>query len=172
MAMNALLVGILVICMGTDIYNRKIYNAVLFPSLLITITYKLFVLGVSAFLASLTGLLAGIGILLIPYVTGGMGAGDVKLLGVIGAIKGVGFLLPAFVYMALFGGAMAILMIVFRKRMWLQLRDMLYFYACLRSGFRYPVTFSRALLAGSMPYGVAIGAGAIYCLYANGGWVG
>src|SRR5450830_1586805 len=39
------------------------------------------------------GWLVGIGIFLIPFMLGGMGGGDVKLLGAIGAFKGVGFVI-------------------------------------------------------------------------------
>jgi prepilin peptidase CpaA len=65
--------------------------------------------GWSGLLTSVSGLALGIGLLLLPWLMGGFGAGDVKALGALGALIGPKPLLHVFVYMALFGGAMAVL---------------------------------------------------------------
>ena len=65
--------------------------------------------GWSGFLFSLSGLGLGIGLLLLPYLMGGFGAGDVKALGALGALIGPQPLLHVFVYMAFYGGAMAVI---------------------------------------------------------------
>lgn len=55
------------------------------------------------------GMLAGLALLIVPYLMGGFGAGDVKALAALGALVGPKPILQIFVYMALFGGIFAIL---------------------------------------------------------------
>jgi prepilin peptidase CpaA len=62
------------------------------------------------------GWLVGIGIFLIPFMLGGMGGGDVKLLGMIGALKGVGFVVETALFGALWGGLMAVSAIIISKQ--------------------------------------------------------
>lgn len=62
------------------------------------------------------GWLVGIGIFLIPFILGGMGGGDVKLLGAIGALKGVSFVIETALFGALWGGVLALLAIFFKKQ--------------------------------------------------------
>lgn len=62
------------------------------------------------------GWLVGIGIFLIPFMLGGMGGGDVKLLGAIGALKGVAFVIETALFGALWGGVLAVLAILFKKQ--------------------------------------------------------
>ena len=62
------------------------------------------------------GWLVGIGIFLIPFILGGMGGGDVKLLGAIGALKGAVFALETALLGALWGGLLAIIAILLKKR--------------------------------------------------------
>jgi prepilin peptidase CpaA len=62
------------------------------------------------------GWLVGIGIFLIPFILGGMGGGDVKLLGAIGALKGASFAIETALMGALWGGLLAILAILIKKR--------------------------------------------------------
>lgn len=60
-------------------------------------------------LSGLAGLALGLSLLMIPWFMGGMGAGDVKALGALGALLGPRPLIHVFVYMGLIGGIMAIL---------------------------------------------------------------
>lgn len=71
--------------------------------------------GWSGFSLSLGGAALGIGLLLVPWLMGGFGAGDVKALGALGALIGPVPLLHVFVYMAFFGGGMAILHYIFER---------------------------------------------------------
>ncbi len=60
--------------------------------------------GWDGFLFSLGGLGMGLVCLMFFYIKGGMGAGDVKLLGAIGAILGPGQVVFAFAFAAMLGG--------------------------------------------------------------------
>lgn len=62
------------------------------------------------------GWLVGIGIFLIPFMLGGMGGGDVKLLGAVGALKGVSFVIETALFGALWGGVLALVAILFKKQ--------------------------------------------------------
>ena len=62
---------------------------------------------------SIAGLVIGMALLYLPYAAGGMGAGDVKFLGAIGAIKGPWFVFITFLATAIIGGIMAIFRIAF-----------------------------------------------------------
>jgi prepilin peptidase CpaA len=65
--------------------------------------------GTKGLVISALGAAAGLGLLLIPYLMGGFGAGDVKALAALGALVGPGAILQVFVYMALYGGLLALL---------------------------------------------------------------
>lgn len=69
-------------------------------------------------LLGLAGLALGIALLIVPWLMGGMGAGDVKALGALGALLGPGQLIHVFVYIGLIGGATAILHYAFERNLW------------------------------------------------------
>ncbi len=108
--------GIVFISFITDIRSRKILNVVTFPSALLAIILNIFAdQYLSGLLFSLKGLFLGIAIFWIPFTLGGLGAGDLKLLGVIGAFKGLSFALWTGLYTAICGGVVSILMILVNK---------------------------------------------------------
>jgi prepilin peptidase CpaA len=119
---------------------------------------------------SLLGLIVGFSILLIPYFLGGMGAGDVKLLGLIGAVKGMHFVIITSIYMALIGGLIGVLVLLFRKGAFQRMKSIIYTISCFRSGVRLPLAFDKEGLKTTYPYGVAIAGGAVFSLFYKG-WV-
>ena len=112
MIFNSLLILVLLICLITDLKSRKIYNKVIFPALLLSFCLHAFTPIGSGILFSLMGFAVGFGLLFIPYLMGGMGAGDVKLLALIGAIKGTTFVVITGIYMALLGGLIALFILL------------------------------------------------------------
>jgi prepilin peptidase CpaA len=105
----------LLVCLITDLKNRQIYNVVLIPVLLFGLGYNLYAGGGVGLWHSLLGLLTGLGILIIPFALGGMGAGDVKLLATIGAVKGPIFVLYTAFGMGLTGGIIALAILIYQK---------------------------------------------------------
>lgn len=170
MGSNLLLLALLAICVVTDIRKRKIYNAVLMPFLVTALIMNTIISGLHGLTDSILGCAAGFGILLIPFLLGGMGAGDVKLLAVIGAIKGPIFVLIAAVYMALAGGIMALIIILFKKGIRRRLYQLVYFFHGLHNGIRFPVFSDKEGLKTTYPYGIAIAAGAIFQVLRAGGF--
>ncbi|MBB6455113.1 prepilin peptidase CpaA [Salirhabdus euzebyi] len=170
MVLNVMLLFVLIICVITDVKSRKIYNKVLFPSLLFAITFHVITNGLDGLLFSITGLLVGLGILLIPYLMGGMGAGDVKLLAVIGAFKGVSFVVTTAIYMALFGGIIALGIILFHKGPIQRLKSIFFTVVGIRHGIKIPLAVTKESLKKTYPYGVSIAGGACVAFLSKG-WV-
>lgn len=108
----------LLISFITDIRNRRILNIVTFPAMAIGLLYYTITLGFQGFLYSGAGLLIGFSLLLIPYLLGGMGAGDVKLLAAVGALTGTSFVLHSFFYTALIGGVIGLILLMKRSGIW------------------------------------------------------
>lgn len=73
----------------TDIRSFKIYNALTIPLLASGLLYHLGVGGFGGLRASGTGVIVGFAVLILPYLAGAIGAGDVKLLMGFGAWLGV-----------------------------------------------------------------------------------
>lgn len=165
-----LLIALIVICVITDLRERKIYNKVLFPFLLAGLVLHSVFDGIQGIGFSLAGTAVGFSILLIPYLLGGMGAGDVKLLAVVGGLKGVVFVLTAAVYMAFAGGIMALIILFFRKGALNRLRQIGMFLGGLRSGMKVPLGLDKEALNTTYPYGVAIAIGALAAIvFPSGG---
>ena len=155
MFIEIVLIIALIISLITDIRKRKILNIVTLPAILIGMIYYTVTHGWDGFVFSGQGFLVGLGVLLIPYVLGGMGAGDVKLMAAIGALMGVTFVFYSFIYTALAGGLISIILILKKKG----------FVPSIRSLFLNLVFFKDFLVSLKkadkqtsivFPYGVAI----------------
>jgi prepilin peptidase CpaA len=104
-----------IIACTTDTLNSKIPNTVNAGLAIAGLALNTLFGGWHGTLLSLAGLGLGLGLLLLPWLMGGFGAGDVKALAALGALLGPKPLLHVFVYMAFFGGAMAILHYIFER---------------------------------------------------------
>jgi len=91
-----------------DYKKQKIPNYLTFPTVITALIYHFFLNGMNGVGFSLGGMFAGIALLIIPYAMGGMGAGDVKLLGAIGSFVGYISVVYVFLFTAIFGGIYAI----------------------------------------------------------------
>ncbi len=97
------------IAICTDIKYQKIPNAITAPAIVAGILYHITCNASSTgFFFSLKGLLAGLGVLFIPFLMGGIGGGDVKFLGAIGSWLGISSVFSIFLYGALIGGIIAL----------------------------------------------------------------
>ncbi|HWP22756.1 MAG TPA: A24 family peptidase [Candidatus Binatia bacterium] len=127
---------------------------------------------------SLLGFVAGIGVLFLPFAFGWVGAGDVKLFGVIGALLGVSWLPRVFFYAAVAAGVIALayvigggLRVASFKNLWIDLK--LGFLSMGRA-LPEPVHKRSREQGGSVPWGVAFAAGTViaYFLDPSGRWAG
>ncbi|MEW6173490.1 MAG: prepilin peptidase [Bacillota bacterium] len=124
--LDVLLIAIVLISIVTDLYRRRIYNVVLFPAIIFAIVYRCVTGGLAGAIDGLTGLVVGMALLIIPYFNGGVGAGDVKLLGAIGACGGPMFVLYTFLAGAVMGGVASCYLLLRDGRLWTALKG-----ACL-----------------------------------------
>jgi prepilin peptidase CpaA len=107
--------GILLIAAVIDMRIQKIPNLLTLPALAIALIYHCFTNGISGFLFSIGGLAAGLMLLFIPYLLGGMGAGDAKLMAMVGATIGARGVFISFLFTALAGGVYSLALIVFYR---------------------------------------------------------
>ncbi|MCZ8521586.1 MULTISPECIES: A24 family peptidase [Paenibacillus] len=174
MLTDAVLLAVLAVCVVTDIRSRRIYNLVIAPGLLAALALQTVLGGWGGLMEALMGFAAGLGILLIPYLLGGIGAGDVKLLALVGAFKGTAFVLTASLYMALAGGVMALLVLLLRKGAKMRLQRVYAALCSLRAGVMPSAGALRTSASEGgapvyFPYGPAIAGGCLLC-YAARGW--
>lgn len=101
---------ILMLCAAswTDWRHRRIPNALLLTSFFAALLLNSLTLGVNGFLSTLMGTIVGLGLLLAPYLLGGIGAGDVKLLMVIGGFVGAKPVIYSFLCGAIAGGIISL----------------------------------------------------------------
>jgi prepilin peptidase CpaA len=170
MILKIVLCLILFVSFVTDIRNRKILNLVTLPSIIFALIYYTFTSGLEGFLFSVKGFLVGLSMLLIPYLLGGMGAGDVKLMAAIGALMGTSFVLYSFICTALIGGAIAITLIIKRKGVRELLKNFLFNLSFLKGNLGSIVLKKENNSSRiSFPYGVAIVLGT-FCTLIWGGF--
>jgi prepilin peptidase CpaA len=174
-----ILLSLLLAALFFDLTRKKIPNFLTFPIMLWGLLAHTITGGAEGFLFSVYGLLLGLAIFFIPFMLGGMGGGDVKLLGAIGAIKGLQFVFYAAVFTAFCGGILAVIYLIYNRQLLRILKKILAFVAVpllalLYFRFRNPYLNQLSLLLSSaethseekvyLPYGVAIAAGTIIAL--------
>ena len=97
----------LVACL-TDLKSRRIPNALTFGAAIAAFALHGLVPGAGGFVFSATGWLVGIALFFPFFALRGLGGGDVKLLGAIGACLGGSAVLLVGVYAAAAGGVLAV----------------------------------------------------------------
>ena len=73
----------------TDVWRFKVYNLLTFPVLFAGLVYHSTSGGWGGLALSLAGMAFGFAVFAIPYLMGGMGAGDVKFVAALGAWLGI-----------------------------------------------------------------------------------
>jgi prepilin peptidase CpaA len=153
---DCVLIAALVWAVITDLRSRRIRNRLTYPAMAIGLAANAATGGWSGLSTSALGWLVALGLMLLPFAMGAMGAGDVKLLLAIGALKGPHFVLLVAVYGGLAGGLLALYYLAKERRVASTLRYILY-------GWLWALRGSGPK-AGAIPYAPAIAAGAIIAL--------
>lgn len=110
----SVLVVVIVVATYTELQDSRIPNWLTLPALGIGLLLGYFNMGMTLG-SSVAGFLAGFGTLFVFYMFGGMGGGDVKLMGAVGALFGYPDILPVLVYTSILGGAMAIIALIWKR---------------------------------------------------------
>ncbi len=160
--LTIILTIILIISVITDIKERRILNIVTFPTILFGVVFHTVSNGINGLLFSSLGLLLGMALLIIPYALGGMGAGDVKLLGAVGALQGSLFVFQAFLYTCIAGAIFATIILIRRKQFFSRLKNITVVLSLAKNNPTYLNQLDKKDLSYSIPYGVAICTGTIF----------
>lgn len=98
---------------ATDIRMHRIPNYLTIPAALLGLAYHALAPGGWGVAASLGGLAVGFSLLFVPWLLGGSGMGDVKLLAALGAWLGWKFLLAAFAVSTVFAAVAALAVLAY-----------------------------------------------------------
>jgi len=105
------LVAIVLTASIFDFLTFKIPNWLTYSALAVGISYFTIMRGSEGFLFSLAGTAAGFGLLILPYMIGGSGAGDVKLMGAVGSFLGAHGVFTVFILSCILGGVYALFLL-------------------------------------------------------------
>lgn len=161
---DVVLLTLLSVCLYTDLRERKIYNKVVFPAVAVGLILSTAQHGISGLISGASGLGMGILLFLLPFALGGLGAGDVKLLGAVGALKGPLFVCYAALGTALTGGVIAIGVLIRQRRVWATVKRLAFagaLFLCRKKGSGALLMLERTPYSALFPYGAAIFLGTI-----------
>jgi len=149
-----------------DVRGGRIPNLLTYGALLSALAVRVFVIGWPGLKSGLIGVLAAGGIFYLLFLVGGMGGGDVKLMGAVSAWAGASETAALLVATAIAGGVLALIYMIFLKRVLSTLSNTVELIRHhLTSGLRpHPVLNVREPGVIKLPYGLAIALGTLYCL--------
>ena len=151
---------ILLITTISDIRTHKIPNYCTYPAIAIGIGYYTYMNGLHGLLFSLAGLFSGLFLLILFYLKGGMGAGDVKLMGAVGVLLGPKGVFVAFLCTALIGGIYAVILLGLHGH----LKESVKRYGTMLKTYIFTMSLvylppAKIVKMPVLPYGVAIALG-------------
>lgn len=150
----------------TDIRVGKIYNWLTLSLTGFAFFYHLGVGGAGGILFWLQGMLVGTLIFLLPFLLGGLGGGDIKLFGAIGALQGAEFAFRAAVLTGIAGGVIA-LAVLLKNRTLLQTLHRLWsdiviiVFRLEKGGYRNDSDEVVPASKSTFPYGIPIVCGTL-----------
>src|SRR5437867_13366161 len=86
--MSGTLAALLIMATATDLRSGRIPDWLTLPTIVVALAVHAWFEGLSGLLFGLAGFGTGLGIFLLLYISGCVGAGDVKLMATIGSIVG------------------------------------------------------------------------------------
>jgi prepilin peptidase CpaA len=158
---DILLTALLAAAVMIDLKTKNIPNSITIFGAAVAFALNGISGGMQGIGFSAAGFAAGIALMLIPFLFGGIGGGDVKLLAAVGAFKGTAFVAVAFLGAAVAGGVIALSVAVAGKQLRPTLRNMkaIVVMLLLRTNPRLIIDMEENG-KGVFPYAGAIAAGA------------
>lgn len=151
-----------------DVRTHRVPNFLTLGGALGGLGYQLGAHGWAGLSQGLLGLSLGLALLMLPYIMGGMGAGDVKALAALGAWLGPMRTFYLFIYMGLCGGLLIIVVLWWRGILWAKIRQ-IGIYLWNRFLCRFFGPGPQAISTpptGVIPYGAALALGMfiLFCM--------
>jgi prepilin peptidase CpaA len=152
---------------GIDARTRRIPNALTFGATAVALVFALATRGASGMGWSAAGWIVGLLVFLPLFALRAMGGGDVKLLAAFGAWLGPALVFWVAVYGAIAGGVLALLLVLWRRRMGVTIANMWAIVTHWRlAGLKpHPVVTLDNPGAVRMPYALPIALGALATLW-------
>lgn len=181
-AQSAALALLILAAVATDVRSRRIPNRLVLAGLAIALALHATAwlsgapsLAGAALWSPLAGLLAAGALLLPLYLLRACGAGDVKLLAMVGAFVGASVALWAAFYMLLAGGVLSIAVMLgcgVARRTLANLRTLLVLAWLRMTAGPSPAAPAAPFVATAarLPYAIPIGVGTAWALWAKSGW--
>lgn len=148
--------------------SRRIPNALILTGWIIGVSVSAWLNGIAGVISALEGSIVGLVVLLPFYLIRTLGAGDVKLMAVVGAFLGPTDVLMAILATFLAGGVMALVLAIrlgMVARLLQNLKLMLLGAIVKVSAGQAPNMDDLPISVGKLPYAVAISAGTIGYLF-------
>ena len=158
------------LCIVGDVRTRRIPNLLSGFAMVAGIVLNTIYFGTDGLLASLGGFALTVGLLLAPFAMGGLGGGDVKMVGAVGALLGPRVTLVALMVGLAFGGVIMAIHLVRVGRLretFVNIVTMLT--ASVVGGSLEPLRMSPGQPGAiTLPYSVPLGLGTLAVLAASG----
>ncbi|QJB55234.1 A24 family peptidase [Pseudodesulfovibrio sp. zrk46] len=163
------LAAALTIATITDLRSQRIYNWLTFPLILSGLIVHTVTGGLDGLMLSGGGFGLGLGLMVVPFFMGAMGAGDVKLMAGIGAWLGTDATFIAFLATCFAGGVYALL-VMFRNVDYMKAVFSNIWNSFLHILVTHKFEYAPLAEAQSLPrlcYGVAIAVGTVATMALN-----
>jgi len=149
----------------TDVRYRRIPNKLVLVTLVAGLTLNTIYGGSHGLLVSLGGFGLAFGLMFLLHVFGTMGAGDVKLFAAIGAVNTLRLVLPTLLIVALTGGALAIIKMIYSGRVRATMFGVFQFFYGLLPGQTVPRFDIPEDRSYTLPYAVPICFGSLISFF-------
>lgn len=108
------LLGLLIVAVAVDLFRHRIPNLLVFLGLTLGCVGQVFLHGLDGVTTYLSGVAIGFAVFIPMYAVGGMAAGDVKLMAMVGGFLPAEFALLASISSLIAGGLYGVLVVLFR----------------------------------------------------------
>lgn len=154
---TGVLIGLLGVAVVSDIRRHRIPNLLILVGLALGLAGQTYSGGVSGLGDGLLGILICFALFLPMYAVGGMAAGDVKLMAMVGSFLPVHYALWAALYSLVFGGLCGFLIVLVHGQMlqtlgryWLILKARAYLAPSADEAAGKPFPYAVAILLGTL----------------------
>ena len=151
-----------------DIRHRRIPNKLVFATLCAGISLNLVFRGWHGLASSLEGMVVAFGMMFMLHAIGTMGAGDVKLFAAVGSIVGISQVLQTLIIVAIMGGVLAVIKMIYVRRVGQTLAGVMQFFYGLLPGQNIPHFEVPQDGSNTLPYAIPICLGALVSVFTFG----